>query len=175
MFSNEISCKYHQCGNNRQQAAPCVPHCQTPEPPLERKEPRVEAVVRRDDKDQPRAKTTLVRSKSVGSLQGSAVSIRDLRSLFETTAEAATQNELKVSLRARNPSSSSKETINTKVMTQEVEEVKRPSEEPKTKVPATLPATRVKDDQVSEKVNKHHFSLSQSNYPRAEFSFAAVY
>lgn len=130
--------------------------------------------MRHDDKDQPKAKTTLVRSKSVGALQSSPVSIRDLRSLFET-AEAVTQNDLKVSLRARNSSSSSKETINTKVMTREVEEVKRPSEKPKTKVPATLPATRVKDDQVSEKVNKHHFSLSQSNYLRAEFSFAGIY
>lgn len=134
----------------------------------------MEAVARRDDKDQPKAKSTLVRSKSVGSLQSSSVSIRDLRSLFETTAEAATQNELKVSLRARNSSSSSKEANATKAMTREVEEVKRPSEKPKTKVPATLPATRVKDDQVSEKVNKHRFSLSQRNYLRAEFSFAGV-
>lgn len=109
--------------------------------------------MRHDDKDQPKAKTTLVRSKSVGSLQSNPVSIKNLRSLFETTAEAATQNELKVSLRARNSSSSSKETNATKVLTQEVEEVKKPSEKPKTKVPAT----RAKDDQVSEKVNKHHF------------------
>lgn len=157
MFSNEISCKYHQCGNSRQLVAPCVPHCQTPEPPLERKEPHVEAVARRDDKDQTKAKTTLVRSKSVGSLQSSPVSIRNLRALFEpqATAEAATQNEPKVSLRARNSSSSSsKETNNMKVTTREVEVVKRPSEKPKTEVPATPPAVSVKDDHVFEKVNK---------------------
>lgn len=115
--------------------------------------------MRRDDKDQPKAKTTLVRSKSVGSLLSSPVSIRNLRSLFEpqATAEAATQNELKVSLRARNSLSSSKETNNMKVTTREVEVVKRSSEKPKTKVPATPPATSVKDDHVFDKVNKLFF------------------
>ncbi|XP_038584811.1 LIM domain-containing protein isoform X2 [Micropterus salmoides] len=63
------------------------------------KETQLESLMwRNDDREQSRAKTSLTRSKSMGSLQNSAVSIEALKTLFES--KAATGNKVKSSFTA---------------------------------------------------------------------------
>lgn len=128
-------------------------HCQKTQSLLESKESHLEAVVRRNDKrERPQAKTSLTRSKSLGSLQNNAGSIEALKALFES--KAATQNKAKSSFRAINSPSSCQATDNMQVMNGEVEKVKSPAEKPKTQIPAVAPVNNAKDDRVSQKVNE---------------------
>lgn len=104
---------------------------------------------RNEEREQPRAKTNLIRSKSIGSLQNEAGSIGALKALFES--KAATRDKAKSALRETNSPSSHKVTDVTQVVNGEVEEVKSPAVKPKTKNPA--PVKDKKDDRVSQKVN----------------------
>lgn len=104
---------------------------------------------RNKEREQPRAKTNLIRSKSIGSLQNKAGSIGTLKALFES--KATTPDKAKSSLRATNTPSSHNVTIITQVVNGEVEEANSPAEKPKTRSPA--PVKDAKDDRVSQKVN----------------------
>lgn len=104
---------------------------------------------RNEEREQPRAKTNLMRSKSIGSLQNTAGSIGALKALFES--KAATPDKPKSSLRATSSPSSHKVTDITQVVNGEVEEAKSPAEKPKSQSPA--PVKDAKDDRVSQKVN----------------------
>lgn len=101
---------------------------------------------RNEEREQPRAKTNLIHSKSIGSLQNQAGSIGALKALFES--KAATPDKPKSSLRATNSPSSHKVTDITQVVKGEA---LPPAEKPKTQSPA--PVKGAKDDRVSQKVN----------------------
>lgn len=85
---------------------------------------------RNDDREQSRAKTSLTRSKSMGSLQNSAVSIEALKTLFES--KAATGNKVKSSFTAAGFTAPHKAADIMPVMNGAVEEVMSSAGELKT-------------------------------------------
>lgn len=121
-------------------------------------QPPKEAAARRD-KAQPPNSSSLVRSKSTGSLQtrsrsgsnqqSSPVTIKSLRSLFEP--QEVSHNDPKVGPRSLVPSSSHKETSTKKVMNGDVAKAKRPAEKAKAAGPAARPASKLRDDRLPEK------------------------
>ncbi|XP_071341209.1 protein-methionine sulfoxide oxidase mical3b [Trachinotus anak] len=120
---------------------------------LESKGTHLETLMRRnDERERSRAKTSLTRSKSMGSLQNTAGSIEALKALFES--KAATQNNVKSSFRAATFTSPYKAPDIMPVVNGEGEEVKRSAEE-QTKLPADAPVndtkTDAKEDQVTRK------------------------
>lgn len=125
----------------------CVFHCQiTPSLP-ESKETHLESLMWRNDKrERSRAKTSLTRSKSVGSLQNSAGSIDALKALFESKAA-------KSSVRALSFPSPHKAADIVPVMNREVKEVQSSAEETKTKIPADAPVNDAKEDHMTRNVN----------------------
>lgn len=132
----------------------CVHHCQMTPSLLESKETHLEALMwRNEERERSRAKTSLTRSRSMGSLQNSAGSIGALTALFES--KAATQNKVKSSFRAVNFTSPHKAADIMPVMNGAVEVVKRSREEPKTKIPADAPVNDAdaKEHRVTRKVN----------------------
>lgn len=140
----------------------CVRHHQVSLSRPEIKQPVKEAAARRDNKAQLTNSSSLVRSKSTSSLQSSSssksaakqesspVTIKSLRSLFEP--QQVSQNDPKDSPRSSVRPSSHKETSAKKVMNGDVEKTKRPVEMPKAAGPAARPASKLKDDRLSEKV-----------------------
>lgn len=138
----------------------CVCHHQASQPGAEEKPPHKEAVARRGNKGQPTNTSNMVRSKSTSSLQTSSksasdqqtspVTIRSLRSLFEP--QEVSHNDPKHGSRSLVRSSSNKETSTKTVMNGGVEKTKRPAEKPKATGPAARPASKLKDDRLSEKV-----------------------
>lgn len=137
----------------------CVCHHQVSQSRPEIQQPPKEAAARRD-KAQPPNSSSLVRSKSTGSLQtrsrsgsnqqSSPVTIKSLRSLFEP--QEVSHNDPKVGPRSLVPSSSHKETSTKKVMNGDVAKAKRPAEKAKAAGPAARPASKLRDNRLPEKV-----------------------
>ncbi|GLD54701.1 LIM domain and actin-binding protein 1-like isoform X5, partial [Lates japonicus] len=125
---------------------------------LEGKQTSLASLMRRnEERERSRAKSSLTRSKSMGSLQNGAGSIEALKALFES--KAATQSKVKSSFRAANFKSPYKAADTVPVMNGEVEEVKRSAEEHKAKVPDEAPVNGTKmdakADHVTQKVVNH--------------------
>ncbi|KAI3354829.1 hypothetical protein L3Q82_004634 [Scortum barcoo] len=122
-------------------------------------ETHLEALIRRNETRQcSRARASLVRSRSMGSLQNSAVSIGALKALFES--KAVTQNDVKSSFRAASFTSPHKAADIKPVMNGEAELVK---EEPKTQIPADTPVYDVKTY-----AKEHHVTQKVVNQTRME-------
>lgn len=102
---------------------------------------------RNDKRERSRVQTKLVRSKSMGSLQSSPVSIRDLKARFES--KAATQ-KADSSFRSVNYPPSYKEADIMQVMNGKAES---PAEKTKPQIPVHAPGKGAKDDRVFRKVN----------------------
>ncbi|XP_050922673.1 LIM domain-containing protein isoform X4 [Lates calcarifer] len=120
---------------------------------LENKETGLASLMRRnEERERSRAKSSLTRSKSMGSLQNGAGSIEALKALFESNA--ATQSKVKSSFRAANFKSPYKAADTVTVMNGEVEEVKRSAEEQKAKVPADAPVNDAKMDAKADHVTQ---------------------
>ncbi len=133
-----------------------VHHCQITPSLLENNETNLEGLMwRNEEREQSRAKTSLSRSKSMGSLQNSAGSIGALKALFES--KAATQNKVKSSFRAASFTSPYKAADIMPGMNGEVEAVKSSAEEPKTQIPADAlvndAKTGAKEHHATRKVN----------------------
>ncbi|XP_031706342.1 protein-methionine sulfoxide oxidase mical3b isoform X4 [Anarrhichthys ocellatus] len=112
---------------------------------LESKGTRLEYLMRRNDaREQFRDKTSLTRSKSMGSLQSSAGAIGALKALFES--KTAAQNKVKSSFRAVSFSSPNKRADIVPAVDREVEEVKSSAKEPKIQIPADAPVNAAKTD-----------------------------
>lgn len=103
-----------------------------------------------DERERSRVKTALVRSKSMGNLQSSPVSIKDLKARFES--KAANQSA-KSSFRATNHPQSYEEADTMEVMNGEAES---PTDEIKPKIPVHGPGKVAEDDCVFHKVNSSH-------------------
>lgn len=105
-------------------------------------------ISRNEEKGRSRAKEGLARSKSVGSLHTSAVSIEALKAVFESNP----QNNVKSSFRASSCTSPYKSADFMPVMNGEAEEVERPAEKVKTQIPAKAPVDDAKKDRETKKV-----------------------
>ncbi|KAM8731781.1 uncharacterized protein AB9X84_026058 isoform 3-T5 [Acanthopagrus schlegelii] len=105
-------------------------------------------IMRNEEKERSRAKAGLVRSKSVGSLQSSTVSIEALKAVFESKA----QNNTKSSFRASSSTSPYKSADFMPVMNGKAEEVERHAQKVKTQIPAEAPVDDAKEDRETKKV-----------------------
>ncbi|KAG7224927.1 hypothetical protein INR49_014843 [Caranx melampygus] len=111
-------------------------------PLLESKDSHLASLMRRnEERERSQAKSSLTRSKSMGSLQNSAGSIEALKTLFES--KAATRNKVKSSFRDGNFKSPYKAADVMPMMNGDSEEVKKPVEE-ETKLPADVPVNHTK-------------------------------
>uniref|UniRef100_UPI003AAE3B8F uncharacterized protein n=1 Tax=Centroberyx gerrardi TaxID=166262 RepID=UPI003AAE3B8F len=116
-------------------------------------ESKLESLLRRnDEKERSQPKTNLSRSKSMGSLQGSAGSIGALKALFES--KVGTPQELKSSFRAASHTPPTKAADIMPGVNGEVEERKSPAEEQKAQTPAAAaaPASDAKADAEEDEV-----------------------
>lgn len=162
VIQGEVSCSISNVETT------CLCHHQVSQSRPEIKQPPKEAAARRDNKAQPPNSSSLVRSKSTGSLQTSSrsgsnqqsspVTIKSLRSLFEP--QEVSHNDPKDGPRSLVPSSSHKETSTKKVMNGDVAKTKRPAERAKAAGPAARPASKLRDDRLSEKVCVIHTTLN---------------
>ena len=116
-------------------------------------------IMRNEEKERSRAKAGLVRSKSVGSLQSSTVSIEALKAVFESKA----QNNTKSSFRASSSTSPYKSADFMPVMNGEAEEVERPAQKVKTHIPAEAPVDDAKEERETKKV--HRFDQNPKYWP----------
>ncbi|XP_074550160.1 uncharacterized protein LOC141807842 [Halichoeres trimaculatus] len=117
-------------------------------------------MLRNEERERTRAKTNLIRSKSMGSLQKTTASIGTLKALFES--KAATQNNSKSSFRATSFTPAYKAAESTPVMNGGMEEVKKPVEEQKAKSPPDVQADDTKTDE------KDHVTRKVANHTRLE-------
>ncbi|XP_070709126.1 uncharacterized protein [Pempheris klunzingeri] len=127
---------------------------------VETKETHLESPTwRHDERKRSQAKTSLTRSKSMGSLQNSAGSINALRALFES--KAATDNKVKSTFRTGSLTLPHKAANITPVMNGEAEEVWSYAEEPNTQIPADTPVNDPKTD-----AREHHVPQKVVNHTR---------
>lgn len=120
---------------------------------VESKDTHLEYLMRRnDERVRSRAKTTLSRSKSMGSLQNSTGSIEALKALFES--KAGIQNKDKSNFKVANSTSSYK-AVDVSAINGDAEEIKNTTVEPKTQKSADASVVKgdAREDHVTRKVN----------------------
>lgn len=137
-------------------------HSSTSAPPpqesrhLEGKENKLESLIMRDDeREQFRAKTSLGRWNSMSSLHNNGMTIEARKARFESNRDAP--RTMRRSFRAASCTSLAKAADG------EAEEVKNPEKEQKNKIPTAVVQARqwkahAKENDVTREVNAHHSS-----------------